>query len=134
MPIVPRDTDAPPERTALYRLFDADDELLYVGISKDPKARWEQHRDKPWWRDVSMRVIEWYDDRPTAERAERKAIETEGPRYNIVHNYRPAAPTVEAPVEETERGYTTLSDLYPDGIGDERARKIVALLRLGDVR
>ena len=139
MPIVPRDTDGPPdggapERTALYRFYDSDDELLYVGISKDPTARWEQHRVKPWWRDVTMRVIEWHDDRATAEHAERKAIQTEGPRHNVQHNQRPANPVVVEALSAPKRSYRTLADLYPDGISDAQARRIVALLRLGDVR
>jgi predicted GIY-YIG superfamily endonuclease len=120
------------ERTALYRFYDSDDELLYVGISRDPAERWKQHRDKPWWREVAMRVIEWHDDRVTAERAERKAIRSEGPRYNIQHNPRPAAKPV---VEEPVRSHRTLVDVYADrDLTDEQARKIVALLRLGDVR
>jgi predicted GIY-YIG superfamily endonuclease len=116
------------ERTALYRCYGADEELLYVGISKDPAQRWEQHRDKPWWRDVTMRVVEWYDDRATAERAERKVIQTEGPRHNVQHNQRAAALTVE--VEAQPRSHRTLVDLYPDGISNAQARRIVALLGL----
>jgi hypothetical protein len=123
-----------PERTALYRFFDADDELLYVGISRDPAERWKQHRDKPWWRDVAMRVVEWHDDRPSAERAERKAIQTEGPRYNVQHNQRPAGAVVVEALSAPKRSYRTLVDLYPDGISDAQARRIVALLRLGEVR
>lgn len=122
------------ERTALYRCFDADDELLYVGISKDPKTRFEQHRDKPWWRDVTMRVVEWYDNRPAAEHAERKAIQSEGPRYNVQHNQRPADPAVVEALAAPKRSYTTLADLYPDGISEAQARRIVGLLRLGDVQ
>lgn len=32
------------ERTALYRLYDAGDRLLYIGISNNPEARWARHR------------------------------------------------------------------------------------------
>lgn len=119
------------ERTALYRFFDAEEELLYIGISKDPATRWEQHRAKPWWRDVSMRVIEWYDDRPAAERAERKAIVAEGPRYNVQHNQRPADPAVVEVLAEPKRSHRTLSDLYADrDLSDAQVRRIVTLLRL----
>lgn len=122
-----------PERTALYRLFGADNELLYVGITNNPERRLDHHRArKPWWREVTMRVVEWYDDRPAAERAERKAIQTEGPRYNIHHNQKSAdLMAVAAPA----RSYRTLSDLYEGrDLTDAQARKIVALLRLGGVR
>lgn len=139
MAMMPRDADTAPggdatERTALYRFYDAEDELLYVGISKDPKTRWEQHRDKPWRPDVAMRVVEWFDDRATAEHAERKAIQNEAPRYNVRHNHRPTPLAPQVRAEEPKRGYRTLVDLYPDGISDAQARKIVGLLRLGDVR
>jgi predicted GIY-YIG superfamily endonuclease len=33
----------PTERTALYRLRDADGRLLYIGIAKDPERRWKHH-------------------------------------------------------------------------------------------
>jgi predicted GIY-YIG superfamily endonuclease len=40
----------PPERTALYRLYDATDQLLYVGISTNPEERWKTHTMlKSWW-------------------------------------------------------------------------------------
>lgn len=129
----PPPPEATPERTALYRCLDANEELLYVGISKDPAERWKQHRGTAWWRHVTMRTVEWYDDRPSAERAERKAIQSEGPRYNVQHNQRPSPPA--AVVEEPVRSHRTLVDVYADrDLTDEQARKIVALLRLGDVR
>jgi predicted GIY-YIG superfamily endonuclease len=124
-----------PIRTALYRCFDADEELLYVGISKDPAERWKQHRSTaPWWRDVTMRVVEWYDDRPAAERAERKAIQTEGPRHNVLHNQRPANPAVVEALTAPKRSHRTLADLYPDGISNAQARKIVAIFARAALR
>lgn len=76
------------ERTALYRLFEADGDLLYIGISKNPRTRFEQHRDKHWWKYVALREIEWFEDRTAAERAEIRAIRTEWPLYNSQHNER----------------------------------------------
>jgi len=71
------------ERSALYRLYDAGDQLLYVGITDDPKTRFAQHRDdKPWWPQVAIRDVEWFPDRATAEAQERQAIQAESPRYN----------------------------------------------------
>lgn len=118
-----------PIRTALYRFFDADDELLYVGITYDPATRWKQHQSKaPWWRDVTMRTVEWYDDRPAAEAAERKAVQTEGPRYNVIHRPTPIPGRI-APVET--RTHRTLVDVYRDReLTDAQCRRIVALLGL----
>ena len=71
------------QRTALYRLFDAEGDLLYVGISGYPTLRLQQHAgDKPWWNEVASHTIEWLTDRPTAEAAEVAAIRAEKPRYN----------------------------------------------------
>lgn len=79
----------PPERTALYRLYDADDRLLYVGISKRPAVRWAEHAiDKAdlWWADVVRKTVEWFETREEAETAEVRAIRTEKPEHNKAHN------------------------------------------------
>jgi predicted GIY-YIG superfamily endonuclease len=76
------------QRTALYRLFDATDRLLYVGITNNPDFRlYEQHaKEKPWWGDVDQQRtrIVWYDDRPSALRCELAAIHDEKPIHNVV--------------------------------------------------
>ena len=71
----------------LYRLFNADDELLYIGITQRQMVRFHQHsRDKGWWSEVARIRIEHYPTREDVERAERDAIRSEKPRYNIVWN------------------------------------------------
>lgn len=73
----------PAQRTALYRLFDRDGRLLYVGITGKPSGRWRQHSaDKPWWDQVADRKLEWFDARPIAADAEVEAISSESPLYN----------------------------------------------------
>ncbi|MDL4812740.1 GIY-YIG nuclease family protein [Actinomadura opuntiae] len=73
----------PPRRTALYRLYDANGLLLYVGIAYDPGARFYQHsREKPWWPEVARKTVTWLGDRETAERAEVTAVRGEAPKYN----------------------------------------------------
>ncbi|MFF3998577.1 GIY-YIG nuclease family protein [Streptomyces cyaneofuscatus] len=68
----------PPERTALYRLYSADDVLLYVGISNNPEARWERHKMfRPWWPDVAWNHVEWLPSRDAAFAAEEIAIREE---------------------------------------------------------
>ena len=70
--------------TALYRLFDADDRLLYIGITLDPAQRFREHRrTQPWWPDVARRVVEWLPVAGReAEYCERAAIAAEGPMRN----------------------------------------------------
>lgn len=82
------------QRTALYRLFDASDNLLYVGIGFNPSARWRSHsQTAPWWPLVARREVVWFDQREAAEVAEAQAIRTESPVFNVKtdrQRYRPA--------------------------------------------
>lgn len=72
-------------RTALYRLYDATDQLLYVGVSHNPDVRWGQHSlNKEWWPQVAKRTVDWHETRLLAEAAEATAISSEKPRHNIV--------------------------------------------------
>jgi DNA-binding transcriptional regulator YhcF (GntR family)/predicted GIY-YIG superfamily endonuclease len=82
--------DLPRQRTALYRLYDADDRLLYVGITSNPNERFGHHAaTKAWWPEVARRDIEWRDTRPEAEAAEIEAIRAEAPLYNGQHAVSP---------------------------------------------
>ena len=76
-------------------MFNRDGDLLYIGISNDPVLRLSQHaNEKPW---VKREVTKWeieptsYPSFAAALAAERKAIEAEHPRYNVVHNQRKTA-------------------------------------------
>ncbi|MEU1088919.1 GntR family transcriptional regulator [Streptomyces sp. NPDC005892] len=107
-----------PERTALYRLYDKLDRLLYVGIAGDPKTRWHRHAsDKAWWPEVVTRDVEWFSSRELAAAAEVETITTEKPVHNRTHNYKPSSLLALLPaaaevtmrprlqrVEEDERG------------------------------
>jgi predicted GIY-YIG superfamily endonuclease len=71
------------ERTAVYRLFAADDTLLYVGIAKRFGRRWEQHAKlQPWWPHVDHQSVYWYPSREDAALAEKHAMRDEAPVYN----------------------------------------------------
>lgn len=71
---------------ALYRHYDKDGRLLYVGITNDPGKRWEQHRNKDWWHDVTRTDIERFPDRESVSMAELDAIRNEKPWWNERHN------------------------------------------------
>ncbi|MFD3330148.1 GIY-YIG nuclease family protein [Streptomyces sp. NPDC058701] len=74
-------------RTALYRLYDESEDLLYVGIAFDPRHRWKTHaREKPWWAEVHVREIEWFPTRVEAEEAEASAIKGQRPKHNVIGN------------------------------------------------
>src|SRR5260370_1126197 len=86
------------QRTALYRFYDATENLLYVGITNDPWRRWRQHvQEKSWYPQVKHQAVTWYDSRIAAEVAEHVAIRCERPRFNVAGAVRPVA--VEVPAE-----------------------------------
>ncbi|NUR01385.1 MAG: GIY-YIG nuclease family protein [Streptomyces sp.] len=69
--------------TAVYRLYDSADRLLYVGSAFDPTRRLRQHAAaKPWWStvDPTRTRIEWYGEREAA-RVEHEAARTEHPLH-----------------------------------------------------
>jgi hypothetical protein len=75
------------EPQALYRWYDRDDTLLYVGRSNQPVRRAGEHaQDKQWWRDVARSTVEWHPSLPAVIAAEKHAIETEQPIHNDLHN------------------------------------------------
>lgn len=79
-----RTSEPTDEPTAVYRFYDADGVLLYVGIANDPEGRFVQHsKVQRWWIDVCTREVTWYDDRRTAEVEEDRAILVEAPKYNV---------------------------------------------------
>lgn len=68
---------------ALYRHFDAEGRLLYVGISKMPERRLDQHRlYSQWFHLMHSTTVEWIDGLAAALSAERVAILNEAPIYN----------------------------------------------------
>lgn len=78
-----------PRSHDLYRFYDADDRLLYVGISLNAAQRASQHKvEKPWWDDVRRMDVEHLGlmTRSEAEMVERGVIVDERPLHNIAHN------------------------------------------------
>lgn len=74
----PRDVPA-----QLYRHFDHEGHLLYVGIALNAFARLKQHRiGSYWYHAVATVTIQNFSTRADAARAETHAIKTEKPLYN----------------------------------------------------
>lgn len=72
------------KRNAVYWIYDAEDVLLYVGVSDHFGRRWDQHaRSQSWWPDADHQTVRWYASRGDAELAEKVAINDEGPIHNI---------------------------------------------------
>lgn len=78
-----------PGPTHLYRHFDADGTLLYVGISLGVMHRLAQHMSgSPWTAEIARVEVMRFETRAEALRVEREAIQIEKPRHNIVHAVR----------------------------------------------
>ena len=72
---------------ALYRHFDKDGQLLYIGVSANTMARLSQHQQTAQWLIKAVKMTtEWFSDRQIALEAEKIAIEKEKPIHNIKHN------------------------------------------------
>lgn len=70
-------------RTALYRHYDENDRLLYVGISGAPENRMRWHKRHATWVERAVRFTGiWYGTRFAALAAEWKAITEEDPLFN----------------------------------------------------
>ena len=69
---------------SLYRCFDVNKNLLYVGISRRALARISNHCYHHFWTSAIRTVtIEHLPSRPAALRAERNAILKERPMFNL---------------------------------------------------
>jgi hypothetical protein len=69
----------------LYRHYDADGVLLYVGISLNSIARLRTHKHSASWFSKIQRIeIEHFPDLRTAQQAEKTAISVECPKHNVM--------------------------------------------------
>lgn len=72
------------DKCALYRHFDAEGRLLYVGISLHPIARTKQHTAvSKWAEQIANVTIEYFPTRKEAMEAEVRAVQGENPAHNI---------------------------------------------------
>jgi len=78
------DEDAPCD---LYRIFDIDGRLLYIGITVDFNRRmWQHSLTQPWWDEAEHFFKDSYSTRREAVKAEANAIRSERPLYNVMMN------------------------------------------------
>lgn len=73
--------------TAVYRFYDADGQLLYVGMTCRPEARFRVHQKTEWWRQQRSVSVVWRPDRDTAAAEELAAIREEGPLHNLAGRF-----------------------------------------------
>jgi hypothetical protein len=84
----------------LYRFYGDDDALLYIGMTKNPLSRLNDHaRGKDWFGEVVRVSIEHFPSRYELQEAEKRAICSENPAFNIAYLKRstPPAPRWDEP-------------------------------------
>jgi hypothetical protein len=118
---------------AIYRMFDGQGHLLYIGVTGDVGKRFGQHLDRRWFPLVERITLEWLPSRAAALVAERRAIVAEHPRYNRDRT-PPKEPKVKRPVPEKPKappGTRHLLDDLDEVLGDSRMklRDAIGLLR-----
>lgn len=68
----------------VYRVYDRDGCLIYIGCSKDLFARLAAHATTSWWADQACSVVaKVYPSRQIARDVERRSIANERPRWNL---------------------------------------------------
>lgn len=72
--------------TNLYRHYDVDGRLLYVGISLSAIQRLCAHQKSDWSKYIASVSVKTYATRASALLAERSAIKSEAPIFNAMHN------------------------------------------------
>ena len=77
--------------TDLYRHFDADGRLLYVGISLSVVQRLKQHQRSHWSDEIASVTVTKYATRDLALQAEADAIKNEKPLHNVAGGTAPRA-------------------------------------------
>jgi len=92
----------------VYRHFNQDGELLYVGAAMNGFQRLLVHRDKSFWfREIAVVTIQHFATREEALEAENLAIASENPRYNVSGGLRISAMREKrnrAKLSDTSRG------------------------------
>jgi len=75
--------------TYLYRIYDDEGALLYIGIALNLNSRMNQHRkhwrNGEWYRTAGPIRVELYEDRTSAALAEYRAINKEQPIHNVAN-------------------------------------------------
>lgn len=75
------------EQTSVYKYFDANGVLIYVGITSAGLERNRQHNSsKEWWPFVSSQDVEHFDARSNALIREEGLIKKHCPPFNTQHN------------------------------------------------
>lgn len=109
------------KHTTLYRFYDKDNNLLYVGITGLMPRRINQHAAKSEWHKYAIRAeLEHFASRQEAAVAETNAIKNELPKYNIQHSSQYS-------VSESQHFWFIVEGILDDPIHQSIHKEIVRL-------
>lgn len=116
--------------TSLYWYYDKNELLLYVGITGRGMSRNSEHnKSKPWWEFVAHQKVEHFDSRHKALAAEKRAIQTYMPPFNVQHNPEHGA------AEAAYRAFTELDvPLITPQVLKERGRDLRLVMAYDEPR
>jgi predicted GIY-YIG superfamily endonuclease len=102
----------------VYRYFNADDRLLYVGCTMRPELRWKEH--KAFRRGMALMVAKVRMQGPynfdTAREIERVALATEEPLYGMTPEKRAQRAKKSGFVDRTVDGLTSAGVPFEDAV------------------
>ncbi|WIB72599.1 GIY-YIG nuclease family protein [Curtobacterium sp. MCBD17_026] len=128
--------DVLPKACYLYRFYDADDALLYVGITNDVVTRFRVHRRQSTWWTAALRC-DWrvYGSRESAAAAEAAAIQLEKPRHNAIQPPVPAPAMSAAATDRADllRALDEVARLRSE-VWTERTARLLAEAECTDLR
>lgn len=75
----------PPDRpAAVYRIYNTDGEIIYVGVGYDPWKRLQGHLARASWAgSIHSYAADWFPSRALADQVEQALIRQERPIYNV---------------------------------------------------
>jgi predicted GIY-YIG superfamily endonuclease len=114
----------------VYRLYNAEKELLYVGHTRWLTRRLGEHRRlKTWWPDVTATVLDNYETEDEARLRERAIWKAEIPRYNKLSPFRTVEDVrayrryqMSPEARERQRASNRVANMTPEAAERKRAR------------
>ena len=102
--------------TQLYRHYDSEGTLLYVGISLSALMRLMQHKENAdWFLDITKITIQNFPTRQKALDAETQAIVTENPKHNIAKKKAKYKPQTYTEIKQKlHDDYEKIPEYYKD--------------------
>ena len=113
---------------SVYRCFDADGVLLYVGSTIDVPRRMREHgRYSPWFGRMARVEVTDFQEQNFALEAERGAIKEEGPKCNLLGNPDPDLEFLAEARSEIPKPQAR--ELTPIDLESEQGREILSFVR-----